>query len=379
MRVLRLIHRWIGLVLAIVLGVAGLTGSLLFFKAPYYRAQWPALAQPITADDTSRYAAILESIDERFADVGITRVKFPQPGMNAFHVWLGDGREALIDSTSGDLVTMWTWRSSVPAFLFELHAHLLAGDTGSVVNGIAALGAVFLALSGVLLWWPRRRRAFRLCYAVPRDASATTLLRSHAANGLIAALPILLFAGTGAALVFYTPVAAAMSGLLDRRPPETPSATVPPRDDARQPWHLVLAGLQSAVPDGQVVFFQPGTATNGVWTFRVRLPGEWHPNGRSYVLIDPYSAAVVQTIDAREQGIGTRAMFAVYPLHAATVGGKAMVVVAIVSGLALTWLSLSGAASYALAWRLRIRRRRAGATPSLRAEPTAAMSQEVTR
>ncbi|MFN2445389.1 MAG: PepSY-associated TM helix domain-containing protein [Vicinamibacterales bacterium] len=361
MRILRIVHRWIGLGLVLVLGGVGLTGSLLLFKGPYYRAQWPVLARPIAPEDPSRYARVLESLDVRFPDAAVALVKFPRPGMNAFQVWLSDGREALIDPASGTVLTTWTWLDSLPAFVFELHAHLLAEDAGLLANGVAALCAAFLALSGLLLWWPRRVRAFRFRFAMPRDASPGALLRSHAANGALAALPILFFAGTGAALVFYTPAASAMSRVFDARPPEQPSVVIPARDEARQPWTAVLPALTSALPDGPTVFFYPGTPTNAVWTFRKRLAGEWHPNGRSYVLINPYSAAVMQTIDAREQGAGTRAMFAVYPLHAATVGGPPLVIVAALSGLALAWLSISGLAAYGLAWWSRSRTRRAAA------------------
>jgi uncharacterized iron-regulated membrane protein len=92
--------------------------------------------------------------------------------------------------------------------------------------------------------------------------------------------------------------------------------------------------------------------------FRKRLPGEWHPNGRSYVLIDPYSAAVVQAIDAREQGMGTRVMHAIYPVHAAKAGGPAMIGAAALAALALTWLGIGGVwvwVARQLAWRRRTR------------------------
>ena len=89
--------------------------------------------------------------------------------------------------------------------------------------------------------------------------------------------------------------------------------------------------------------------------FRKQLPGEWHPNGRSYVLVDPYTAQVVQAIDARAQGTGTRLMHAVYPVHAAKVGRLPMMLLAAFAAAALTWLAAGGAWAYVgrrrLAWR----------------------------
>ena len=92
--------------------------------------------------------------------------------------------------------------------------------------------------------------------------------------------------------------------------------------------------------------YYPGAGVNAVLTFRKSLPGEWHPNGRSYVLVDPYRAEVVQAIDARAQGTGTRLMHALYPVHAATVGGTVFAVIAFVSAFGLVWLAIGGSWAY---------------------------------
>lgn len=80
--------------------------------------------------------------------------------------------------------------------------------------------------------------------------------------------------------------------------------------------------------------------------FRKRRPAEWHPNGRTYVLIDPYTAEVVQAIDAQAQGAGTRFMHALYPVHAAKIGGAAMTTAAAMAAAALVWLAASGTWAY---------------------------------
>ena len=60
------------------------------------------------------------------------------------------------------------------------------------------------------------------------------------------------------------------------------------------------------------------------------------------MLIDPYTADVLQTIDARQQGAGTRLMHALYPVHAATVGGIPLAVLAVVTAFGLGWLAIGG-------------------------------------
>jgi uncharacterized iron-regulated membrane protein len=363
---LRIIHRWVGLVLALIVAAVAVSGGLLLLREPYERALYPSLAKalPHVGDAAAarardaREAVVVASIEERFRhDGGVRTVKFPREGTNAFHVYLADESEAFIDPEHGGLIARWTWRDSLPAFLFELHVHLLGGEGGKTINGIGALFVLFLSLTGLILWWPRRSGAFRLRRSLPRGASPGELLRSHAASGALAAIPVIVFAATGAAIVFYTPVNAALSAMFDHRTPMKPDAVVAPREtvgaagqanegDGMRPWAERLARVRATFPDGDLVMYSPGRGKNAAQSFRLRLPGEWHPNGRSYVLLNPYDGVVVQSIDARQQGLGTRIAHAIYPVHAATVGGVPYLLFTSVAAAGLSWLAIGGAAAW---------------------------------
>ena len=341
MRFLRILHRWIGISIAIPVVLVSVSGGLLLFKDPYHRWRFPELSRPITAGELSGYGALLERIEREF-EGEIRLVRFPRDGANAFLVYLADGSEAFVHPGSGDVLSRWHPHESLPAFLFQLHAHLLSGTPGEVVNGFIAVFLVFLGLTGLILWWPRRAAAFRLTLAIPRSVAPGDLLRSHAASGALLVLPVLLFAGTGAGLVFYEPASRVASAWLDLKPPEEPSAVVMPSTVPRRSWKVILQTVRHTLPEAGPTMYYPGSPTNAVMTFRKSLPGELHPNGRSYVLVDPYRADVVQAIDARSQGAGTRLMHALYPVHAATVGGLALTVMAIVATVGLTYLAVGG-------------------------------------
>ncbi len=355
MALLRLFHRWLGLSLAVVVFAVAASGGLLLFRDAYYRAVHPRLNAPVTAAEVQARGRLLEVIESRWAAEGVRTVKFPEPGLNAFHVWLRDGTEAFVDPGTGHPIDRWHWSDRVPAFLFELHAHLLGKPAGTIVNGAVAIGLLVFGATGLVLWWPGRRGAFRLRHAVPSTLGAAQILRSHAACGALAALPAAVFAATGAGIVFYEPTARVMSRILDVRPPEVADAHVMARPGGTRGWSDILRAVDRTFPEGRTVFYQPGNAENARLVFRKRLPGEWHPNGRSYVVIDPYSGQMVQAIDARAQGAGTRLMHALYPVHAAKVGGLTMTAVAALASAGLAWLAAGGAWSY-------IARRAAAAT-----------------
>jgi uncharacterized iron-regulated membrane protein len=344
--VLRIAHRWLGLVLAVVVIAVAASGGLLLLRDPYYRLVYPALSAPITSVEMAARGEVLTLIESRWRQTGVQLVKFPRPGVNAYLVWLRDGTQAFVHPNTGALIDQWHWHERLPALLFELHAHLFAERPGTVINGIAALFVVFMGLTGIVLWWPARRGAFRLRSAIPSRMTPADILRSHAAVGVLAAIPILVFVGTGAVMAFYQPTARAVSQLVDGRAPVEANAHVQPRNQSILPWHALLPALDRTFPDGDTVYYYPGTDENARLMFRKRLPGEWHPNGRSYIVMDPYTARVVQVIDARRQDVGIRFMNIIYPVHAASVGGSVMDGFGALAAVALVWLGGGGTWTY---------------------------------
>lgn len=351
------LHRWVGLALAALLLVVGLTGGLLLLRGPWDRAQYPQLAQPITDADRDGFATVLDRIDATYGSA-LRNVKVPQPGRHVFQVWLTDGSEAFVDARSGETIDRWHPTERLLPLLFDLHAHLMAGERGEWLNGLAAaLTIVFLALGGVLVWWPRRG-AMPLRAVWPRSWSPGALLRSHAAVGALTAAPLLLFAITGLGLTWSAWVTPTLSRALDAAP-AAPPPTVAPWSGRAAPAAAVLAAIEQAFaspadrPSGerpQLVFVIPARTPNAPLVARVRLPGEWHPNGRSLVYLHPQTAAILATVDARRQGLGTRVGHALYPLHAARLGGGLswpLVAAAVLTSLGLVVLSITGVVTWA--------------------------------
>ena len=345
MKLLRLLHRWLGLLVSLVVIAVALSGGILIFHDLILRTTWPVLARPLQPGQERAYPTVLSHVERQFRGPAIQLIKFPDQEMNAFHLWMHDGSEAFVHPSSGRLITRWTWDETLTGMLFELHAHLLAGESGEQVNGYLGLLLVGFVLSGLILWYPQRQ-TFRLRFVIPRGMSSAHLIRTHSALGVIFAAGILLFVVTGVTMVFYRPFMAAVTGVLDSTPPMVPSATVKPTDQPVRPWTTILETVSTTFPDGTLVYYIPPRPDNAVMTFRKRMPGEWHPNGRSFILLHPYTGEVLQAIDARRQRLGMRLMEKAYPLHASKVGGPPYTLFALCTSVALIGLGVFGCLSY---------------------------------
>jgi uncharacterized iron-regulated membrane protein len=337
----RRLHLWTGLALSLLLLVLAVTGGALVYKEAYWRLVYPELRQPAPALTPADHAAAIAAAERLFGRE-LSSVKLPEPGVSAYHLYLTSG-EAFLSAGDHRVIDRWGRWDRLPSLLFDLHAHLMAGEGGERVAGVAALLGVFLALTGLVLWWPTRRRLAPRNLA-PRDLSPRSLLLLHRDLGALASPILLLLLLTGSGLVFHDTARALLNGLFgDPVPaaatPRGAGVPVPPPDGA------LIARVEAIFPGSRIVFYYPPRERDGIHRFRLARPCELHPNGRSYLSFDA-AGRVVERADACALPPGERGAQALYPLHAGKGVGAVYKLVVFLGALALAGLSLSGAVAY---------------------------------
>ncbi|MCK5832017.1 MAG: PepSY domain-containing protein [Methylococcales bacterium] len=328
--------------LAVFILLISLSGGILVFKEPILRRIHPVLAQPIIKNQKQAYPKILTQLEQLFQKPKITFLRFPQKGMNAFHLWLSDGSQAFVAPLSGKIITRWSQNESVINIIFLIHTRLLAGDIGKIIVGCIGLSILFFLMSGLLLWWPRRR-LFRFKHLVLRS---TSLIQYHITIGVVFTPFILLFVVTGTTKVFYRPVTEMVTMLLDPVNPKQPDLIVDQKQQVHKSWSEILKNLNKALPDGDIKSWSPSKPNNAAYIFRKRMPEEWNPYGRTFIVLNPYNAQVIQIIDAREHQDGMKIMEKIYPLHASKVGGLFFKTISVISAIFLFLLTMLGISNF---------------------------------
>jgi len=158
------IHLWAGLGIGLYVFLIGITGSALVFHDEMQRALEPARPE-IHAPAPGHAADLLEVADRmRAAKPGwiLTSIENPLTDGAPILGFLrnGDGFIALeADPATGALLPMRTPDGGgFLRWLELLHFNLLAGPTGRIVNGVGALFLFALCVTGMVIWWPGRKR-----------------------------------------------------------------------------------------------------------------------------------------------------------------------------------------------------------------------------
>lgn len=332
MRTLDLLHRWLGGVLGLLLAVFGLSGALLAHKDLWVAAPGARDAQVQTT------AALAAAVEQIMADPAERprSIVFASRTFGLDRLSFG-GEAGAYATQGGEIVARWSSKWDRPElWLFDLHHHLLSGDTGETIGGVAALVGLGFVITGLILWWPLRR-SFEL-RAWPKTGARFAILRHHRDWGALLAPLLALVLATGALMIFrpltsmvFGPGAAAeITTAL--KAPKGPKAELAARPD----WRAMLETARRLYPDAEVRVLSLPRDGGGLIALRLRQPHEWAPNGRTLLWFAADSGRLVETRAVQALPASAQAYGALYPLHAGKVGGLAYRLVITLVGVGLT-------------------------------------------
>ncbi len=221
-------HRWLSIVLGAILVVICTSGAILVYAPELTRMTNADKLTSTPTDNPVTFGAAIASVkkadptfDAAYISLkdGVYFVSSSQPGAGTWFVDAGTGKV----NAHGDL------NGGVLGFLVNLHdcgltcedypgyvswlakpspianwGWYVSGMTwGAVILALTGLLLVFLAISGVIIWWPglrRLRSRFRVRIGKGRFARDYDL---HNIIGIVAAIPLLIWGLTG--MNFETP------------------------------------------------------------------------------------------------------------------------------------------------------------------------------
>lgn len=346
------LHRWIALVVAPLLALQAVTGTMLVFRQPLERLAGPAATVGTGPAGVTAVSAIMTEAEKSAAPgYRVSRIFLPAtPGDTAFvHLTGADGstmRYAAIDPGTGRaLSTGPIWRFPLEAAL-QLHYRLMDGRIGMTIILLNAFALMLMAGTGIIYWWPGKRRIAK-ALAIRSQAPPRARLRQwHRSIGVILTPLILFSATTGALLITPDLLASAAPAAVA---PATPSATQVDR---------AFAGAMAAFPNARARDIRFPAAD--------RIDVNFHAPRFNSQAVDMASVRLSDgTLIKRLPAEGNPALWIkVLPLHSGTAMGLLGRILLAIEGLALIVLAVTGPVMW---WQAR-RRPSARKSATLRTE-----------
>jgi len=357
------LHRYIALTLGAFIVAMGLTGASLVFRDELTAWFTPAVRIASSTPAPGQYERVFAAA--RSAEPQATSIEIVPSLRNdrAPEIIVGSARgerHLFIDPHDGAVVAD-SDRQWLPfATLFQLHKRFMAGEFGEYLVAITGAALAFLAVTGLVMWWPRKLKyPFRIRWSGNLLAVSFDL---HRCIGAAFSLLLLFNALTGVTMNLDTASVALVNRLAFSHGEPPPPAASSNALAAMRPLDEIVAAAERAVPAGAVtrIAIREGNAPVVV---RKVLPGDNATHGMNRIYVDGASGMVLRAsmLDRLPPG---NAMFEwLYPLHTGKFLGMPHKVLLLFVGL----VPLISLATGLVVWRKRAAPKRGAASRSARA------------
>jgi uncharacterized iron-regulated membrane protein len=235
-RALFQVHLWTGIGAGLYILAVGLSGSAVVFRPEVYKAYWQAPNVAVSPGGRLSDDGLKAAAQRTYPGYSVTTVMTTKNPAIGVEIWLesqGDQKKRFFNPYTGEdlgeaiplIVKVFIW-------LTDLHDNLMAGDTGRIVNGVGGILLSVLCATGIVVWWPGVR-TWRRSLTLQRGSSWKRLNWSiHSAVGFWTFLFVLMWAVSGAYLVFQEP----FMNLVDYLEPLDESSFEPRIGDTMLAW-----------------------------------------------------------------------------------------------------------------------------------------------
>lgn len=334
------VHLWVGMAAALFLFALGLSGALLPFEDiidPALNARaWYVKPQGTPLKLTQ----ITQALSQAFPQSTVKELVLPKkPDETVKIVALqSNGRDVVIgvNPYTGEIVGRRIDQQFRPMLVIrQFHTHLLIPRrSGHMIPTIAACCVLGLAITGIVLWWPRK------IFKLRGGPSHKVVFDLHQMLGLCSSACVLLFALTGIAIQFEHQVdrwALAMSHMQPAAwpTPKPPAAGVPPLSPDE-----LLAKAESTAPGARPIGLDFYSLNDPALVI-MKFPED--NLGRTYVTLDRYTGDVLQFDSTRAMPVALKySRMWNQEIHTGDIFGWPTRILACIFSLAVAALAVTG-------------------------------------
>ena len=331
------LHLYLALISSLFLVVICITGCLLVFEVPMDRWLDPKVSFVDPHSERVPYSAMIQTLEAAFPAQQVTEMDLAGPDTSVIAKMSGHLR-AFVNPYTGEI--LGTREGEPPSFwLRHVHRELAGGNVGANVVRVVTVILLLQSLSGLYLWWPIKRMSVKW-----NSTWRRINFDLHYAVGFFSSLFVCMIAVTGLIKGYGDD----LQPFLDRvtGAPAGKKALVSHRPDASaQPgvtMDAALAVAQRELPGATAARLTPPKGPNGTFLVTMKFPGDSTAPGRSWVVVDRYSGAVLGSQDARTAPIAAQIPIVNRAIHVGGIYGVPTRILVFLSSLAVMGQIVTG-------------------------------------
>lgn len=207
--IFRQLHLWLSVPFGLIIALVCFSGAMLVFENEVKELTRPELYRVTkTESEPLPVGQLLQKVAATLPDsVSVTGVTISSNPQRAYQVNLSKPRRAsvFIDQYTGEIKGK-NERSGFFMTMFRLHRWLLDSMNpgnegifwGKMIVGVSTLLFVFVLISGIVIWWPRTRKALKNSLKISATKGWKRFWYDlHVAGGMYALVFLLVMALTG--------------------------------------------------------------------------------------------------------------------------------------------------------------------------------------
>lgn len=346
------LHLWLGLGSGLIVFIAALTGSILVFEKEIDQFVNPQYYQVTAIGKTKKpIDYCTDVLQKQYAIKKITRIStFNDPSRTIQILAKDSDKKAQffsIDPYTGKVLATTPQENRFFVFVLSLHRQLLLGDTGQIIMGTSCLIFLFMLISGIVLWWPKKMKHLKQRLTVKWSASFKRVNWDfHSTFGFYSFLILLIISITGLSFAFdwfQNGIYFLADGTTKKTSlkVENPTKTDPKLNNTAF-YQSIYNATDSIFPyKGNIQIRMPIDTINSITVLKENLE-KTIPHQSSSAYFDKYTAENIENRPYESYSNGDKIRRLNYPIHTGSIYGLPTKILAFLVCLFAATLPISG-------------------------------------
>jgi uncharacterized iron-regulated membrane protein len=332
------VHQWVGLAAGLFLVVIAVSGSALVFENEIDRALHPSTSFVTPGAAPLPIGTLAARVSAAYPQDQITGVRIADRPDQADEFSLRSRQGAMVDPYTGTILGLRDHEASFARWVHLLHTRLVAGKFGEAMVGWFSVAMLGLAITGLVLWWPRKILTVGAASSWKR-----TTFDLHNVLGFYSSLVMLVITLSGVLIAFESTT----DPLVRRLNPEAPEAPAPQSTPVAGGRRIsideAIAIGERALPGAVASNVGLPAGPKGVFRILKKYPEDRTPAGRSRVYVDQFSGKVLLVENTRTAPLGTRILNLKRSAHTGDIFGAPTQALYFIVSLGIALQAITGA------------------------------------